>query len=84
MRCFITTMWVRNVFMSQDTAAPGLASIPWLVVRLCFYAFFYLLRATWHKIREFIALPCPTRVEQKLVADSDPETVNMICGRVDG
>ncbi len=57
---------------------------PWLDLRVCLYTFFYLTKASWHGVRLLVSLPSPKRVEQKLAADSDPETVSMICGRVDG
>lgn len=57
---------------------------PWLDTRVCLYTCVYLLRASWFGILNLVSLPSPTRVEQKLAADSNPETVSLICGRVGG
>ena len=72
---------VRRKFLSDICYIREIS--PWLDIRVCMYTFYYLLRALFHGIRIFVSLPTPSRVEQKLAADSDPETVSVICGRID-
>lgn len=53
---------------------------PWLDARICMSTVWYLLKASWWGLIQFISLPCPVRVEQQLGCDCNVETLRLISG----